>query len=207
MQKLHHHRMRPIPPLLGTGLQNHEQSLTSPTWNLSQHQTATLHRTSVPNIPWATSICIEKSVPSSSTSFQIEWFPIGIEANRRYTASCWIRSVTPRLVRLEIAQDHDHAANRVSTQVYPLAQEWEHLAVDFSPKSDQTAAVVRLDLGDQFSPVELSDLRFGSPLFELYRLDCRLGSTARVVPLIEDTRGVRIAIDELLVLANLLPFK
>ena len=82
-------------------------------------------------------------------------------------------------------------------QTIKVTREWQHIGIEFWSEVEEPDACLTFELGDELSPVEISEVRMGSPLFELYRLDCRARAKGRVVPQPDDVNAVRVEIDEL----------
>ena len=198
MQQLHAQRIKPFhTPSSSEADTSAAQPLARASWTLRTNNDAVAEMTSIAEPLSGTRIAISNAEAQSPWDIQAVWPTMSVDAYRRYTASCWIRSDQPRTAELVLAQDHEPWEGLGFHQKIQTTSDWQHVGVDFWSHADEPDASLRFDLGGDAIAVEISDVMVGSPLFVLHRLSCQEGAKARVTRLPEDNSAVRIVTDEL----------
>lgn len=199
MKRLEANRLRPLATLPSniTNLTD-EDSVNRPTWTIRTNNGVSAVATPSPDVSWATRVQIESSEIKNSWDVQAFSRPFNILAYRPYIASCWIRSDSPRDVDLVLGQDHEPWEGLGFAQKFHITPEWQHIGIRFTAHSDEPLASLRFDVGGDKTPVEISPIKVGSPLFDLNQLSCGEGASGRVVLCPDDSSAVRVSIDTLM---------
>ena len=106
IEKLHEHRIKPARELLHFESDSQpEKSLPCSSWGLRTHYGAVAKMTSIPD-RGGTRFSIERLTGPKAWHVQADWQLGSVVANRRYTASFWIRSDQPRTIPIILGQNH-----------------------------------------------------------------------------------------------------